>query len=239
VVAGGDGTVNCAASVMVDADKPLGVLPLGTLNHFAKDHGIPTDHAAAAEVSATGETTTADVATVNGRVFLNTSSVGLYANFVRVRERLEGRFGYWLSSAFAVVRTFARARAFHLSFETEGLHREYRTPLAFIGVGERDLKLPTLGGRVHGGRDGLHVLIVRGRTRARLLALSFAAAARGTRGVTRTPHLDGFVVTRCVIEQRHSTVAVDGEIVKLDSPLEYVFGHRALRIVVPREVSTI
>src|SRR6185295_17092357 len=122
---------------------------------------------------------------------------------------------------------------FRLQFDSPILEKPYRTPLVFIGVGERELKLPMLGGRTEGGRSGLHVLIVRGRTRARLVALAFAAAARGTRAVNRTPHLDSFLVDRCTIEQRHSTVAVDGEVVKIDSPLEYQLGREALKLVVP------
>src|SRR5690348_7443687 len=74
----------------------LAIVPGGTLNHFARDHGIPTDKTEAAELSASGATTTTDVATLNGRVFLNTSSVGAYVVFVRTRERLERRLGYRL-----------------------------------------------------------------------------------------------------------------------------------------------
>jgi len=100
-------------------------------------------------------------------------------------------------------------------------------------LGERELKLPKLGGRVEHGRPGLHVMIVSGRRRARLVALSFAAAARGVRAVSRTPHLDSFIVERCTIQQRHSTVALDGEVVTLRSPLEYELLRGALRLVVP------
>ena len=76
-------------------------------------------------------------------------------------------------------------------------------------------------------------MIVNGPRRARLVALSFAAAARGVRHVSRPPHLDSFIVPRCTIEQRHSTVAVDGEVVTLRSPLEYEILRGALRVVVP------
>ena len=230
---GGDGTVSAAAAAIAGKEIELVVIPAGTFNHFAKDHGIPTDLDAACAVARSGRVAQADVGWVNGRLFLNTSSVGVYANFVRVRERLEGRFGYWMSSALAVVRTFARVRPFRVSFETDRVDRDYETPLVFIGLGERELKLPKLGGRLERGASGLHVIIVRGRTRARLVALSFAAAARGTWALARTPHLDSFLVSRCTIEQKHSTVAVDGEIVSLDSPLTFELGRGALRIVVP------
>lgn len=232
---GGDGTVSAAAAAIARSDAELVVIPAGTFNHFARDNGIPTDLDAACAIANSRAVRATDVAWVNGRLFLNTSSVGAYANFVRIRERVETRAGYWTASAYAAVRTLIRLQAFKVRFESDVLHKDYRTPLVFIGVGQRELKLPTLGNRVDDGRSGLHVMIVRGRTRARLVALAFEAAAKGTRGIARTPHLDSFIVDRCTIEQRHSTVAVDGEVVKMDSPLHYELGRGALRIVVPEE----
>ena len=237
VVAGGDGTISAAAAAVARTPVELAVIPAGTLNHFAKDHGIPEDVDHACEVASAGRVIGADVAWVNGRLFLNTSSVGAYANFVRVREAHEPRWGYWISSVFAMARTLVRLRPFLARFESEKVERVYETPLVFIGVGERELKLPALGARQPNGRHGLHVMIVRGRTRARLLALAFDAAARGTRAVSRTPHVDSYLVTQCTVEQRHSTLAVDGEVVTLRSPLRYELGHGALRLVVPTESS--
>jgi diacylglycerol kinase family enzyme len=236
---GGDGTISAAAAAVARTEVELVVIPAGTFNHFARDNGIPTDLNEACAAAQSKTIKQVDVAWVNRRLFLNTSSVGAYANFVRVRERLEPRFGYWMSSALSMVRTLARVQAFRLWFESPVLQKPYKTPLVFIGVGERELKLPQLGGRVEGGRSGLQILIVRGRTRARLVTLAFAAAARGSRAVSRTPHLDSFLVDKCTIEQRHSTVAVDGEVVQLDSPLEYELGRGALRLVVPEPSSTI
>ncbi len=233
VVVGGDGSVSAIAAAVARTNVELAIVPAGTLNHFARDHGIPRELQAACDVATSGRVIRTDVAWLNGRLFLNTSSVGVYANFVRARERLEPRLGYWLASAIAMLRTFARVQPFRVSFETEHVERQYVTPLVFIGLGERELKMPTLGNRVHHGRSGLHVLIVRGRTRARLVALAFAATARGTHAIARTPHLDGFFLDDCVIEQKHSTVAVDGEIVTLGSPLRYEIGRGVLNLVVP------
>jgi diacylglycerol kinase family enzyme len=230
---GGDGTVSAAAAALRGSETSLVVIPAGTFNHFARDHGIPTDLDAACAIAQSGRTERVDVGLVNGRVFLNTSSVGVYANFVRVRERHEPRLGYWSASLYALARTFARVQPFQVSLATNEVQRSYKTPLVFIGIGERELKLPKLGGRVRGGRSGLHVMVVRGRTRARLVALSFEAATRGVRALSRTPHLDTFVLSSCRIDQRHSTVAVDGEVVTLDSPLVYEIAARALKIVLP------
>ena len=234
VAAGGDGTISAVAAAVAETDVELAVVPAGTFNHFAKDNGIPLDLDAACAVAATGTAVRpVDVAWVNGRLFLNTSSVGVYANFVKGRNKWEPRFGYWAASAISMIRNFIRVQPFSVWFATDGAERPYHTPLVFLGVGERELKLPTLGNRVDGGRRGLHVLIVRGRTRARLVALSFAAAARGVRAVSRTPHLESMLVERCRIEQRHETLAVDGEIVRMRSPLEFRFGAGALHLVIP------
>src|SRR5690348_868352 len=177
-----------------------------------------------------------DVAEVNGRLFLNTSSVGVYVTFVRTREQLEPRFGYWLASAAAALRILARLRSFRVTLEVEGVEQEYVTPLVFIGVGERELRLPKLGARVEGGRRGLHVMVVRSRTGGRVLALAFAAAARGVRAVSRTPAMRSFIVDRLRIEPRVKAVggriALDGEIVSVVPPLEYRFVREGLRVVV-------
>jgi diacylglycerol kinase family enzyme len=234
VVAGGDGSIATAARALVGTGVELAIVPAGTLNHFARDLGIPADAPSACEVAADQTVTAcADVGYVNGRLFLNTSSVGAYVKLVRTRERLERRLGYKISSAAAAVRVFLGLPQFDVELEVEGVARRYRTPIVFVGVGERELRLPTLGKRAPNGRRGLHVMIVRGRTRAGLLALAFNAVARGVRHVARTPKLDSFIVDRCrVVLRRRGPVAVDGEIVQLETPLEYEVRRDALKVVV-------
>ena len=231
--AGGDGTISAIASAVAGTGCELAVIPAGTLNHFAKDYDIPQDLGEACALAAGGTSVRpVDVAYLNGRLFLNTSSVGVYANFVKVRDRLEPWLGYWASSLVSTVRNLVRVRAFSVRFEADGIEHTYTTPLVFIAVGERELRVPTLGGRIAGGRGGLHVMVVRSRTRARLIALSLSATTRGTDAIASTPHLDSLFVQRCRIEQRHETVAVDGEIMKIASPLDYEIRPGALRLVV-------
>jgi diacylglycerol kinase family enzyme len=239
IVAGGDGTVADAASVLAGTDVGLAIAPSGTLNHLAKDLGVPLDLDDAARLAATGELTTIDVGRVGERIFLNTSSVGAYVLFVRTRERMEPRLGYWLASIVAAVRIMFRLRLFTVELEVDGRRRQYRTPLIFIGVGERELKLPRLGGRVAGGKRGLHVIVVQGRTGARLLTLAMAAAARGLESVSRGPAVDAFLVDRCRIELPFATarIAVDGEIIDANGPIEYALWRDALRVVVPPPAS--
>ena len=233
LVAGGDGTIGSAASALAGTGVELAILPCGTLNHLAKDLALPLALEEAARVAAEGRAVPMDAAVVNDRIFLNTSSVGAYVTFVRARERLEPRFGYHFASLVAAVRLLVRLPTFRVTLEVDGVTRQYITPLVFIGVGERELQLPTLGARVAGGKSGLHVMVVRHRSGARALATGLAAATRGVRAVARTPGMDVFLVTSCRIESRARRAAVDGELVSIEPPLEYRHDPGCLQVVVP------
>ncbi|HUQ99460.1 MAG TPA: diacylglycerol kinase family protein [Gemmatimonadaceae bacterium] len=234
LVAGGDGTIATAASLVAKTKTELAILPGGTLNHFAKDHGIPTDLEDAAKVAGTGKVVGADIGYVGDTVFLNTSSIGAYVTFVRVRERFEKHFGYKIASFLAAFRMFSEIRTFGLTLEVEGVKKTYRTSLVFIGVGERELKMPTLGSRVPNGKRGLHVMVLHGRRPARLFAVALAGIARGTKEASKLPDFESFMVDSCRIDlsRGHATIAVDGELKQLDTPLEYRIERDALRLVV-------
>ncbi|HEY4305757.1 MAG TPA: diacylglycerol kinase family protein [Gemmatimonadaceae bacterium] len=233
LVAGGDGSIGAAANALSGTGVELAILPCGTLNHLAKDLGLPLALEDAARVAIHGSVARVDAAVVNDRIFLNTSSVGAYVSFVRQRERLESRLGYRVSSLFAGVRMLFHMPTFNMSLEADGKRHDYLTPLVFIGVGERELQLPALGARVPHGKTGLHVMVIRERSGGRALALGLAAAARGVKAVSKTPALDSFMVTSCTIVPRVPRIGLDGEIVDVQSPLQYkhVPGH--LRVVVP------
>ena len=234
LVAGGDGTIATAASALLETKGELAILPGGTLNHFATDLGIPQEPRDALALAARGTASCADAALVNKRLFLNTSSVGAYVHFVRVREYLEPRFGYRIASAIAAFRILFQLRQFTVDVEIDGQRRIYRTPIVFIGVGERELKLPTLGNRIPNGTRGLHVMVVRGRSAGRVLAIALNAVARGVKTASRSPELDSFIVDRCTITlRRDSTIAIDGELVSLGSSLQYHLERDAIHVVCP------
>jgi diacylglycerol kinase family enzyme len=234
VVGGGDGTIATAASLVANKDIELAILPCGTLNHFARDHGIPTDLSKAAAVAVEGVVTGADIGYVNDTIFLNTSSIGAYVSFVRVRERFEKHVGYRIASFFAAIRTWVHLRSFSVMLEVGGEKKEYRSSMVFIGVGERELKLPTLGNRVTNGRRGLHVMIVGGRKKARLFAVALAGISKGTKEAEKLPEFDDFIVDSCQIEltRSHALIGLDGELKEMRTPLEYRIERDAFRLVV-------
>lgn len=236
-IVGGDGTVAAAATCLAGTGVELAVIPGGTLNHFATDHGVPVDPARAAELARSGERLLdVDVGRVDGRIVLNTSAVGAYSIFVRERERYERRFPYGIASLLAAFHTLAHLRPVRVELEVEGRARSYHTPLLFVGVGEREVRIPMLGSRVPGGRRGLHVLVARDRTAWGFLLMAFLGALRGVRRISRTRHVDAFLVERCRVHlHRRSVLAVDGELVTLATPLEYRLERDALRVVVPTD----
>ena len=235
IVVGGDGTLASAAAVLVDKPTALAVIAGGTLNHFAKAHGIPVEPKAALDVALAGTTKQVDVGFVNDRLFLNTSSVGAYVAFVRRRQRLRW-LGYYLASALAGLLTFIRLRSFEVELEVDGAVRRYQSPLVFIGVDERELLLPQLGDRKETGRRGLHVLIVRRTTRLGLLRMALRALFRRIRIWGRDKEVEILMVRECRIKVRGAAglVALDGEIIIARVPFEYRLRPDALKVVVPR-----
>ncbi|HET9424337.1 MAG TPA: diacylglycerol kinase family protein [Gemmatimonadaceae bacterium] len=232
LVCGGDGSLCTVAHVIAKTGIELAIVPGGTLNHLAKHLGLPEDLREAAIVAQSGITRTLDAGRVNSALFLNTSSVGAYERFVRHRDRLEKWWGYHLASVIAGVRILIRTPLSRVIVEVDGVERVYRTPLVFVGVGERELRIPSLGGRMDHGERGLHLMIVRHRTGARLAALALQAAARGSDAMARTPAMDSVVVDRCSIELATDTASIDGELITVEPPLEYEFIQDALVVVV-------
>ncbi|HEV2017618.1 MAG TPA: diacylglycerol kinase family protein [Gemmatimonadaceae bacterium] len=234
LVAGGDGTIATAAALVAKTGTELAILPGGTLNHFAKDHGIPTDLGKAALIASDGPIVGADIGYVNDCVFLNTSSLGAYVTFVRERERLEKHLGYSIASVIAFVWMLSEIRTFSVTLEVEGKKKTYRASLVFIGVGERELKAPILGSRVKNGRRGLHVMIVQGRRPARLFALALAGITKGRHEADKLPEFDEFLVDSCRIDLTRpmATVGLDGELKRFRTPLDYHIERDALRLVV-------
>lgn len=130
-VAGGDGTINCAALAAMDADVPLLVIPGGTFNHFARDLDLCTA-ADSVESLRAGRAVRIDVGDANGEIFLNTASLGSYPEFVRIRESLEQRLGKRFAAAVAIVRVLRSGPGVEAAIDG----RPVRVALLFVGNGQ-------------------------------------------------------------------------------------------------------
>src|SRR5262245_50993435 len=147
VVAGGDGTVSAVAAGLVDSEVALGVIPLGTRNHFAKDLGIRDVEAAIAAI-ASGATRRVDVGEVNGRVFVNNSSIGLYPEMVvqREAERWRGR-SKWVAMLRAALLRLLRFPLLHVAIGLAGGVVSARTPFVLVGNNPYAFGVRELGSR--------------------------------------------------------------------------------------------
>ncbi len=236
VAGGGDGTINAVASVLVGTTKRLGVLPLGTLNHFAKDLKIPLEIEAAAQTIIDGQEIVVDVAEVNGRIFLNNSSLGLYPSIVHRREQQQEQLGRgkWPALLWAAVSVLRRYPFLSVRLEADGEKFTRRTPFVFIGNNEYKMDGFQLGGR-NALTDGqLCLYTTREVSRFGLLRLGLRAL---TKRLRETRDFDAVCAKEIFVETRNKRlrVATDGEVTMMNPPLHYRVRPRALRVIVPKE----
>jgi diacylglycerol kinase family enzyme len=234
VAAGGDGTVCAVAQVLAGGTGMPRALPLGTLNHFARDLGLPPDIREAVAVIAAGRLATVDAAEVNGRVFVNNSSIGLYPNMVRDRDRQlrQSRRAKWLAMALALLRVLRRPMARRLIIECGGRVERQRTPFAFIGNNVYDTTLPTLGRRATLSAGELCLFVAKPRSHLAAVGLMLRLAL-GRADQARD--FESSIAKALEIDSRHRrlTIALDGEVLRLRTPLRYRSRPGALRVLVP------
>ena len=233
IAGGGDGTVSCAAAALADTGRPLGIVPLGTLNHLARDAGIPTDLDAAAAAIAVGTVRRIDVGEVNGHVFVNNSAVGLYPEMVRFRDEEEAQSGRGrrlaiLIASLKALRSFRRRR---LWISAAGLDEPVRTPLLFVGNNRYRVNLFALGRRERLDEGVLCLYAVRAKSRAHLLW----TALRGIFGrlEQQRDFVTAYVTAAEISSSRPLTLSADGETIRMESPLRYRIRPGALRLIAP------
>lgn len=233
VAGGGDGTISAVASELNGTEKTFGVLPLGTLNNFSKDLGIPQNLEEAVEIIAANNVKKIDVGEVNGRIFVNNSSIGLYPHIVKRREKQQ-RLGYgkWRSAFWAALKMLVRSPFFAVRLKNETGVRIVKTPFVFVGNNEYEMDFFNIGRRAklddgklsvyflhRSGRKGLFLLVVRtifGRLK-------------------QTHDFEEINVQEIVFEtkKKRILVAFDGEVSTLQSPLHYKIHPKSLRVLVP------
>lgn len=238
VVGGGDGTLSAVASALAGTDTAFGVLPLGTLNHFAKDLHIPLDLKRAIRTIAEGHTTWVDTGEINGRLFLNNSSLGLYPDTVRERERQQKRLGRgkWLAFFWAAVTALRRYPFLDLTIALDEQEFRRRTPFIFIGNNNYWMEGFNIGERKRLDAAQLSLYVVQRTGRLGLLVLALHALFGRLR---QTKDFDVLSAKKILITTRHKLirVATDGEVSLMRSPLHYRICPAALKVIVPRENS--
>lgn len=235
VAGGGDGTVSSIARIAVESEVPLGVLPLGTLNHFARDAGVPLELEAALDVIVEGREARLDVGEVNGYRFLNNVSLGIYPRIVELRERRQRRgMPKWLALLWASMMVLRHSPFVVAHLLIDGRPAVRRTPCIVVSnnayrlVGLRATARETLTG----GR--LAVYNLRASPRRALLRLAWLVLLGR---VERSAELEVALVTELAVKTSRKRVraGADGELVDFESPLAFRTLPRALRVLVPAD----
>jgi len=233
IAGGGDGTINAIASAVAGTETVLGLLPVGTLNHFARDLRIPLDVPAAIRTIAEGRVVAVDVGEVNGRIFLNNSGLGLYPGIVLLRERRQRAGGSkWPARVWATIKELSRYRLMTLHLTADGHAMVRTTPVVFVGNNEYLTEGMRVGTRDRIDQGVLSLFIPNHRGPFRLLWYSLRAVLGFA---DRRGEMDHLKVSELRIESghRHLTVSIDGEVTRLEAPLHYRIRPGALRVTVP------
>ena len=233
VVGGGDGTVGTVAGALAGTGMPLGVLPLGTLNHFARDLGIAALDDAV-DAIASGATRQVDIAEVNGRVFVNNSSVGVYPYMVVDRERRQEHFGRskWAAMSLAFLRMLRRFPRRRLSICVEGAVHPCVSPCVFVGNNAYETDLFDFGKRAALDGGELCLYLAKATSPAGLVSLAFRAAFGG---LDQAHDFETIKARTLEIRSRASRLPVsrDGEVEFLAPPLRYRIRPKALAVFAP------
>jgi diacylglycerol kinase family enzyme len=235
IAAGGDGTVGSVATRVLEAGGELGVLPLGTRNHFARDLGLPLELDGAMQVIAAGVSRPVDVGELDGRVFLNNASLGLYTRFVLVREHEEQRPGLklWPALAKAAWHALRTSRDLEVRLHADDDALARRTPVLLVGNNRYTVEGLQRGRRACLDGGCLSVYVLRPRSRAALVWFGLRALV----GAVSAPRdFDALDTDTLVVSARHAEVevALDGEVMRVPTPLHFRCRPRALRVRAPR-----
>jgi diacylglycerol kinase family enzyme len=234
---GGDGTINAVASVLAETGKTLGVLPLGTLNHFAKDLGIPLDLEQAAQILVDGTPARIDVGEVNGKIFVNNSSLGLYPSIVQNREDIQERleYGKWPAFLWASLAVLRRYSLLEVRLRVDSQELVRHTPFIFVGNNRYQIHGFNIGARTQLDSGWLWLYTTREIRRQGLLRFGLRALSRSLRDDKDFDMLRTKEIVIDTRRHRRLRVATDGEVTIMRTPLHYRIRPGALRVMVPNK----
>ncbi len=233
VAGGGDGTINAVSSQLIGSDIALGILPAGTFNHLARDLNIPIDLKEAVKIIAGQKNTSIDVGMVNDKIFVNNSSIGLYSKLVQYREE-EQKSGW--SKRWAVIKalytSIGKYSFLNVELEIDGAIKLLKTPLVFVGNNCYEIEGLDLGTRKNIDSRELCVYAVKHSGKINLVTMILWAVFGKLRG---HENFDEFRAQSLTLKtrKRFLRVALDGEVVTLESPLHYSIHPKALKVIIP------
>lgn len=235
VAGGGDGTISSVAAIVSKTGKVFGVLPLGTLNNFSKDLQIPQDIDEAVKIIADGNVTEIDLAELNGRIFINNSSIGLYPHIVKDREKQQERLGYgkWRAAFWATLKMFRVSPFIKVGIVVDGKLFLRKTPFVFVGNNQYEMDLYNIGRRPALDQGKLSIYFLHRGGRLGVIRLLLRTV---TGRVKQWKDFEEVLAEHVSIQTRRKRihVAFDGEVTVVKTPLKYTILPKALRVFVPK-----
>ncbi|WP_038341965.1 diacylglycerol/lipid kinase family protein [Acinetobacter sp. A47] len=240
VAAGGDGTLNAVAKKLMHTDIPMGIIPLGTFNYVARVLNIPLDVFQAAEVIATGAIQKIHIATINDQIYLNNASLGLYPLFIQKRERYNRRLGRLPLNAYTsgLDVLLREHKSLKLAITVDGHKYPVATPLIFFGNNQlqlSDMKLRIAECAASGKLAGV---VVAKSDRLSLLKMLWKLI-QGK--IDQASDVYSFCAEQIQVDCKKPklTVALDGELVEMQTPLKFSVEKSALKVMVPHAAPSV
>lgn len=236
IAAGGDGTIAGVASSLVGTDVTMGVLPFGTFNYFARGLQLPQSIPDAVQSLGRARVHPIHVGEINGRLFLNNASLGIYPNILKERETLYSKWGrsritaYW--SVLLGLAGLKRPYEMHVTVDgNTTIHKH--TALAFVANSAFQLDAFNLEG-AEDVRDGKLALYLTNATRWRELSAHAINLLRGqTQDGREFELVSGEHIRIKVMRKSKMLVARDGEKERMSGPYDFVLRRRALNVLIP------
>lgn len=234
VAAGGDGTISGVAGQLAGTGRRMGILPQGTFNFVARGLGIPEDIDEAIDLIATGTARPFPVGEVNGEIFLNNASLGIYPEILKEREGTYKRWGRSrIAAHWSVLMTFLSFRSpVRMKVRVAGKEIRARTPLAFVARSAFQLEHYGLDGADCIRKGEFALFLLPDVTRWQLLLRALRLANKGMQAKRDFELISG---TDIEIETRSASqlVAMDGERVRLSAPFRFRMHSDALHVIAP------
>jgi diacylglycerol kinase family enzyme len=239
VVGGGDGTLSTAANILADTDITLGVLPLGTFNHFAQDLNIPLDLTEAIATIAANRRKKIDVGEINGRVFINNASMGFYPYAVSKREQTRHQLGISKLPAMglALLGIIWRLPVFRLQVEINNKFEMIKT--SFLLLGNNHYQAEPLGTIKRQSLDqgGLSIFYTRRAHRTDLLMVILRLLiGKLQKSAEFSEHWAEQIEITLRRRQKRLKIALDGEVTVMASPLSAHIRRHALQVIAPADI---
>jgi diacylglycerol kinase family enzyme len=234
IISGGDGTISSNINLAVENDIPMGIIPNGTFNNFAGDNGIPEDTDEALKIIKEFNSTEIDIGTINGDYFINNSSIGLYTTSVKIRERTKKEYSLnkLTAMSLALIRTFYLFPMIYAEIKTKESVFKDKTPFVFIGNNKYYFNLLSLGMRDSLAAGKLYVYHTKCKYRLCLFRIAVKALFSF---LQNEKDFDATSAEEITIHSKKKkiTVAADGELYKMNTPLTYKILPRAVKLLVP------